>query len=158
MKRMTLTILAMVLMLGFSVNGAASPTPTRCRVLVYVPFSFQVAGHTLPAGHYRFEQVLGNSDGFEVLIVRSVDGQFYQAVATKAEKIDETQSSSKIIFRRSGENLVFAGLCSNSKHASLQLYGAGTKQPMTTASTESDDVVLPVPSDGDLLAMARPAR
>lgn len=155
MKRMTLTILAIVLMLGFSVKGTASPTPTRCRFVVYVPFPFQVAGQTVPAGYYRFEQVLGNSDGFEVLVVRSVDRQFYQAVATKVEKMDDTQSDSKIVFRRSGENLVLTELCSHSKHASLELYDA--KQPMT-ASTESDDVVLPVPSEGEALAMAMPTR
>jgi hypothetical protein len=158
MKRMTLVILAMLLMLGISVNGTASPRPTRCRILVQVPFPFQVAGRTFPAGYYRFEQVLGNSDGVEVLVVRSLeDRQFYQAVATKAEKMDETQLASKIVFRHSGEILVLAQLCSHSKHTSLELYDAGTKQPMLAARREGpDDVELAVPSDGELLAMVRP--
>jgi len=156
MKRMTLAMLAMLLMLGFSVSSAASPRPTRCHVLVRVPFPFQVAGRTLPAGYYQFEQILGNSDGVDILVVRSLDRQFYQAVATKAEKTDETQPSSKIVFRHSGENLVLAELCSHSKHATLKLYDAETKQPMMTARRESDDdVVLTVPSDAELLAMAR---
>lgn len=159
MKRITLMVLVMLSILGTSMNGTASPMPSRCQVLVYVPFSFQVAGRTLPSGYYRFEQVLGNSDGVEVLVVRSVDRQFYQAVATKVEPMNETQTVSKLVFRRSGENLVLAGLCSRSKQASLELYDAGTKQPMMTAHAENDeDVVLPVPSDGELLAMARPAR
>jgi hypothetical protein len=160
MKRMTIAILAMLLMLGISLSGTASPTPTRCRVLVQVPFPFQVAGRTFPAGYYAFEQVMGNTDGVEVLVVRNLENrQFYQAVATKVAKMDETQPASKIVFRHSGENLVLAGLCSRSKHASLELYDAGTKQPMMTAHTENDDdVVLAVPSDGDLLAMARPVR
>jgi len=147
----------MLLMLGISVNSTASPTPTRCRVLVYVPFPFQVAGRVLPAGYYQFEQILGDSDGVDVLVVRSLDRQFYQAVATKAEKMDETQPASKIVFRHSGENLVLAELCSHSKHASLKLYDAGTKQPMIAARTEGiDDVVLAVPADAELPAMARP--
>lgn len=159
MKRMTLIVVAVILMLGIGGKSTASPRQTRCRVLVRVPFSFQVAGRTFPAGYYQFEQILGNSDGFEVLVVRSLDRQFYQAVATKAEKMDETRPASKILFRRSGENLVLAALCSHSKHASLELYEAGTKQPMMTAGTESaDDVELAVPPDGELLAMARPTR
>jgi hypothetical protein len=150
--------LAMLLMLGASVNTTAAPKPTRCRVLIHVPFAFQVAGRTLPAGYYRFEQVLGNSDGVDILVVRGLDQQFYQAVATKAEKMDETEPASKLVFRHSGEQLVLAALCSHSKHTTLELYDAGTKQPMVTARTEgADDVELAVPSDGDLLAMARPA-
>lgn len=158
MKRIALALVAVLMMLGFSLEGAASPTLSRCRVLVYVSFAFQVAGHTLPAGYYRFEQVLGNNDGFEVLAIRSVDGTFYQAVATKAEKMDDTDSASRIVFRHSGDNLVLAGLCSQRKHAKLALYDAETKQPMTAASVESGDVVVSVPSEGDLLAMARPTR
>jgi hypothetical protein len=127
MKRMTLVILAMLLMLASSMSGAASPKPTRCRVSIQVPFPFQVAGRTFPAGYYQFEQILGNSDGVEVLLVRSPDDrQFYQAVAAKAEKMDETQSPSKIVFRHSGERLVLAALCSHGKHTSLELYDAGT--------------------------------
>jgi hypothetical protein len=157
MKRLTLVILAVLLMLGISMNGAAFPLPTRCVVLLHVPFSFQVAGRAFPAGYYRFEQVLGNSDGVEVLVVRSLDGNFYQAVATKAKKMDETRPTSKIVFRHSGEKLVLAELCSQSKHVVLELYDATTKQPMLVAERD-EDVVLPVPSDGELLAMARPAR
>jgi len=159
MKRMTLAILVMLLMFGISVNCTASPRPPRCKVLVHVPFAFQVAGRNLPAGYYQFEQILGNSDGVEVLVVRSLeDRQYYQAVATKAEKMDETEPASKLVFRHSGEQLVLVALCSHSKHTSLELYDAGTKQPMIAARTiGADDVELAVPSDGDLLAMARPA-
>jgi hypothetical protein len=159
MKRMTLAILAMLLMLAVSVNSTAAPKPTRCRVLVHVPFAFQVAGRTFPAGYYQFEQILGNSDGVEILVVRSLeDRQYYQAVATKAEKMDDTQPASKIVFRHSGEQLVLVALCSHSKHTSLELYDTGTKQPMIAATTEgADDVELAVPSDTELLAMARPA-
>ncbi|MGC2851713.1 MAG: hypothetical protein WB556_17170 [Candidatus Acidiferrum sp.] len=160
MKRMTLAILTMLLMLGVSMNSTASPKPTRCRVLIHVPFPFQVAARTLPAGYYQFEQILGNSDGVEVLVVRSLeDHQYYQAVATKAEKMDETEPASKLVFRHSGEKLVLAALCSHSKHTSMELYDAGTKQPMIAARTEgADDVELAVPADGELLAMARPTR
>jgi len=132
---------------------------TRCVVLLHVPFSFQVAGRDFPVGYYRFEQALGNSDGVEVLIVRSLDREFYQAVAAKAEKTDETRPTSKIVFRHSGEKLVLAELCSHSKHAVLKLYDATSKQPMMTARAESDDdVVLAVPSEGELLATTRPTR
>ncbi|MGB7727208.1 MAG: hypothetical protein WBL50_04200 [Candidatus Acidiferrum sp.] len=158
MKRMTLAILATLLMLVVSGNCTASPRPTRCRVLIHVPFAFQVAGRTFPAGYYQFEQILGKSDGVEILVVRGLDQQFYQAVATKAEKMDETEPASKLVFRHSGEQLVLVALCSHSKHTSIELYDAGTKQPMIAARTEgTDDVELAVPSDGDLLAMARPA-
>jgi len=158
MKRLTLVILVVLLMLGISVNGGtASPMPTRCVVLLHVPFSFQVAGRAFPAGYYRFEQVLGNSDGIEVLVVRSLDRQFYQAVATKAQKMDETRPASKIVFRHSGENLVLVQLCSHSKQALLQLYDPTTRLPILEAEHEGD-VVLPVPAEGELLAMARPAR
>ncbi len=71
--------------------------------------------------------------------------------------MDETQPASKIVFRHSGEKLVLAELCSHSKHTSLELYDAGTKQPMMAARTEgADDVELAVPSDGELLAIVRP--
>ena len=156
MKQATLAIVATLVMLGISVNGTAFPTPTRCAVLRYVPFSFQVAGRDLPAGYYRFEQVLGNSDGFEILVVRSLDGHFYQAVAARVEKMDETQPASRIVFRRSREHLVLAGVCSRSKQASIGLYDSGSKQPILAERTGTDDeVVLAVPSDGELLAMAR---
>jgi hypothetical protein len=157
MKRQVVVILGMLLMLGTSMSGAATQLPTRCVVLVHVPFTFQVAGHALPPGYYQFEQILGNTDGLEVLVVRSSDRKFYQAVVTRAEKMDETRQPSKIVFRRSGENLVLVELCSQSKHAVLKLYDAGTKQPILMAE-KYDDVVLPVPSDGELLAMARPVR
>lgn len=158
MKRMTLVILATILVLGMSVNSAASPRPTRCRVLVHVPFSFQVAGRMFPAGYYQFEQILGNSDGVEILVVRSIENpQFYQAVATKAEKMSETQSASKIVFRHSGEKLVLAEVCSHSKHTSLELYDVATLEPIIAKSTQgADDVELQ--PDGDLLAMATTAR
>jgi hypothetical protein len=159
MKQITLAILASFLMLGFSVNGTASPTPSRCQVTVYVPFSFQVAGRIAPAGYYRFEQVLGSTEGVEVLVVRSIDRQFYQAVATNVAKMDDTQFASRVVFRHSGENLVMSGLCSRIKHVSIALYGAGTKQPVLVAGAENpDEVVLAVPADGELLAMTRSTR
>jgi hypothetical protein len=167
MRKQTLTLAAV---LAFSIvaatvsthaqaNGAASPLPTRFAILVHVPFSFQLTGRTFPAGDYRFEQVLGNREGFEVLVVRGLDRPSYQAVATRAQKTDEAGPISKIVFRRTGENLVLAAVCSYSKHAVLELYDAGSKQPMMMARAENDeDVVLAVPSEGELLAMARPAR
>lgn len=156
MKRMTLLVAVALLILGISVNGMAFALPTRCVVLLHVPFSFQVAGRTFPAGYYRFEQVLGNSDGLEVLVVRSLDRQFYQAVATKAGKMDET-SESKIVFRRSGENLLLAELCSNSKHAVLEIFDAATKQPMVVEERDSD-VELSVPSEAELLTIGKTVR
>lgn len=159
MKRMTVAIPTLLLMWGIGANGTASPGAARCKVLLYVPFSFQVAGRVFPAGYYRFEQFLGTSDGVEVLVVRSLDRQFCQAAAKKVEKRDETQPTSKIVFRHSGEHLVLAEVCSHSKQAALELYDAGTKQPMMMSRAESDDdVVLAVPPDGELLAMARPVR
>jgi len=160
MKRITLPILAVLLILGLSVKGAASPTPTRCRMMVYVPFAFQIVGRTFPAGYYRFEQVTGSSDGVEVLVVRSMERpEFYQAVATKVERMDQTQTASKIVFRRSGKHLVFVELCSSKKHAALELYNPVTNEPaMITSAQGDDDVVLPVPSEGEVLAMARPTR
>jgi hypothetical protein len=159
MKHIMLAILASLLMMGFSVNGTASSTPSRCQVTVYVPFSFQVAGRMAPAGYYRFEQVLGSTEGVEVLVVRSIDRQFYQVVATSVDKMDDTQSASRIVFRHSGEKLVLSGLCSRTKHASIALYEAGTKQPVLVAGAESpDEVVLAVPADGELLAMTKSTR
>jgi hypothetical protein len=59
---------------------------------------------------------------------------------------------------KSGRGWTVIALCSHTKHASLELYDAGTKQPLIATHAEgADDVELAVPSDGDLLAMARPA-
>ena len=112
-----------------------------------------------PAGYYQFEQILGNSDGVEILVASDSkeNPQFYQAVATKAEKMSETQSASKIVFRHSGEKLVLAEVCSHSKHTSLELYDVATLEPIIAKSTQgADDVELQ--PDGDLLAMATTAR
>lgn len=151
-------ILATLLATGVGGTATAAPLPTRSVVVVEVPFTFQVAGRSFPAGEYRFEQMLGNTEGFDVLVVRGLgpDGQFYAAVGAKAEKMDDSKPATQIVFRRSGENLVLAEVCSRNKHAILRLSGAAATQPITTAKDE--DVVLPVPSDGELVATATPTR
>lgn len=159
MKNIGLVVLALCAFLGVAgETNAATPAPTRCRVLVFVPFQFQVANRTFPSGFYRFDQVMGNTDGIEVLVVHSLDHpEFYQAVATSVTQVSEGQAESKVVFRHSGTRLVLSEVCSRKKQTVLAISGTeNDRVRQLSADNATPNVELSVPSDGDIIALAKP--
>jgi hypothetical protein len=87
-----------------SVLGALTTVSAHAQsgkqLTVTIPFNFDVAGKTLPAGQYYVgRSTLTSADG---LAVRGTDGSAGVFVLTRGIQTEEVQQESKLVFRRYG--------------------------------------------------------
>jgi hypothetical protein len=105
MKKAILTFVGVLVLLA-----AGSALGQTRSFQANVPFSFNVGQQTFPAGHYRFQSLLGkpgrNSE-MGMIAIRDLDGRhLYKVVLTGLVRAEEaTPSKSKLVFGMSG------GLC-----------------------------------------------
>ena len=66
-------------------------------MLVNIPFAFVAGGVTLPAGEYRVQKLDGSS---AVVLISCADASASAMVLSNAAQAKETQTQSKLIFKR----------------------------------------------------------
>jgi hypothetical protein len=96
-SRYVLSIITALVLLAALVVTSVDATSSRSLV-VQIPFDFNVAGKTLPAGKYVVERRTQTSA--EGLSLRSVDTNRGVFVLTATVQADERQSASRLVFTR----------------------------------------------------------
>ena len=81
----------------FSLIVAAQVAQADEPMLVNIPFAFVAGNATLPAGEYRVQKLDGNS---AVVLIRCSDASAAAMVLSNAAQAKETQTQSKLIFKR----------------------------------------------------------
>jgi len=97
--------IAMVsLMMLVLISGSALAQNNTFRA--EVPFAFTLGNQELPAGSYQFERLLGKpgtSDAVGMVAIRNSEMHLYKVIVTNlSDDTAEKQSSSKLVFSRSG--------------------------------------------------------
>ena len=87
---------ALVLLAALVAQGVEARTASR--LVVQIPFDFQVAGKTLPAGQYVIERsTLFSSEGLKL---RSLDKKHGAFVLTSTVQSSLRQTDSRLVFNR----------------------------------------------------------
>lgn len=113
-KRLTA---AAILVLGVALlfGKAEARTKSNPTVDVNIPYAFQLANRTLPAGTYKFELATGTpapSDTVGVLIVRNREARIYQAIAVSVEPAAGLPNASRAVFA-GGDDHILVSLWEN---------------------------------------------
>ena len=97
LKGFTMITLVVVVSLATAVVSAKAQSSSKL-VVADIPFSFVVAGETMPAGEYRVTQGLGNG-----LIIQSADSTHSAMRLTNTIQPESDHNQAKLVFRRYGE-------------------------------------------------------
>jgi hypothetical protein len=76
-----------------------TPSGSRDELVLHLPFEFEVASRSMQPGFYKVEQITAFSTDKKLLLIRSLDGTFYQTMSTKVPQTQESASPSKLVFR-----------------------------------------------------------
>jgi hypothetical protein len=96
-QKSILSIFAMLVLLGaLTISSAVARSSSS--LVVNIPFDFQVAGKTLPAGQYVIERsTLSSAEGLSLRNVEKRQGAY---VLTTAVQAYNRQSASRLVFTR----------------------------------------------------------
>jgi hypothetical protein len=84
-----------------------------------IPFSFYVAGKTLPAGQYQIARSTQNSA--EGLVLRGADGRGGVFVMTSGIRSNDIQGQSKLVFRRYGDQFFLGEVWTSGRDTGREL-------------------------------------
>lgn len=98
MKKHVHTLLAAAVLIGIFTVGIQAQSRSQQRLVVNVPFSFNVGDAELPAGEYSVKVVNPSSDR-QVLQIKSLDGKT-AALAITSDIQRRSGSKAKIMFRQ----------------------------------------------------------
>jgi len=124
MQIQTLKKLIMLSVLGVLTTVSAHAQAGK-QFTVTIPFSFYVAGKTLPAGQYHVGR--STQTTAEGLVLRGTDGRVGVFVLTRGIQTEEVQQESKMIFRRYGNEYFLAEVWTS---------GAGTGRELPRSRKE----------------------
>jgi hypothetical protein len=122
-------------------------TSRHSTLAVKVPFEFVVGKQTLPPGTYEFHSLLtsvATKGTIDVLVVRSTDGELYQAIVAHVVGSSEPNRP-RVVFTRMGGRVFLSEVWESGKPAGSRLM-TGRDQARTAAS-ENDDVTLVAAAD-----------
>jgi hypothetical protein len=105
MKKQVITIVAVSIVVAVSAFAAKAQTNSSARLIANIPFEFNVASRTLPAGTYEIECLTPRTDR-QVLRLKSRDGRASAVVQTSiANSKDERE---RLVFHLYGDRYFFA--------------------------------------------------
>lgn len=85
-----------------------------------IPFSFNVADKTFPAGEYSVTRLNPQSDK-AALAIKSVDGRMSKVVLTNTVWADKAQATAKLIFNRYGDQYFLSQIWTIADNTGLEL-------------------------------------
>ena len=106
-------------------------------LIVKVPFEFVVGNRTFPAGTYQFQSLLNSVAGkdlIDVLTVRSMESQLYQAIVTEVAGAAEPNKP-RLLFTRSGGRAFLAEVWEPGKRAGCRIRNHNN----STQTAQGDD-------------------
>ena len=137
-------------------QSQSHPKDDLARFDVTIPFEFVVGNHAMPAGPYRFEQLLGSTTELDVLSVRCLETRAYQAITTSLVTSADPQIVSRLVFHRYGNRSFLAGLWVRGKRIGLQLHASAMENQVAQAQLAREDISLVLNGEA-ALASARAA-
>jgi len=132
----TFTMLNLLLMLtAVSVRAQSE----RSKV-TNIPFSFIVAGKTLPAGEYTFEPNRRDSD--KVWLVQSRDGHISALFSTMPVRSNETQEKTKLAFHKYGDQYFLSQIWTPGGNSGRELLIQRLERELAKNTIERQTIVL----------------
>ena len=106
MKKQTLTMIALMVLIGSLMGSAKAQSLSSGRLVANIPFAFSVGNQTLPAGEYIFSCV-NKAEAQTILLIRSKDDRtsVMLQMLSRHGKVSET---AKVIFHKYGDRYFFA--------------------------------------------------
>ena len=127
MKKLN-AISGIVLAAAAIVVGSASAAQAQDRVDAKVPFAFLVNGEQLPAGTYGVREM---SEGPDVLIIASTDGQKAVSMMTIPSSSSNKEGDPKLLFDTINNQHVLVGID----------YGDGEGRRIVSSTSNADQTV-----------------
>ncbi len=137
MKRQVFTVLTMLALFS-TLMVAGSHAQTNPKILVEIPFNFEVGSKVLPPGEYTVEVL---HPGQQTLLIRSTDFREKAIVLTNTVQAASRPAQPRLIFNRYGDQYFLARVWTSSdvlgcelikSHRELRLANSGS--PHETAS------------------------
>ena len=123
-------------------QAQSHPKDDRARFDVTIPFEFVVGNHIMPAGLYRFEQLLGSSTELDILSVRCLETRAYQAITAAVVISADPPTASRLVFHRYGNHSFLAGLWIRGKRIGLQLGRSVMENQAAQAQIAQEEISL----------------
>ena len=118
MKKTAYTMIALLVLVGAMAVAARAQTAGRAQMRVSIPFQFHVGDTTLPAGDFLVQPLNPTSDGATLQISRK-DGSA-NTIINMIGASGDTQSMTKLVFRRYGNQHYFAEVWIDGEKDGLQ--------------------------------------
>jgi hypothetical protein len=132
MKNTLAWAVGIIIGVSIMIPNADAKTKSNPVVEASIPFAFQLANRTLPAGNYKFELatgVPGPSDRIGVIIVDNPEAGIYQALAVSIKPDAGLENESSVEF-------------SSDRHLLIAMWQQGNRlelQPAAAATIENAD-------------------
>lgn len=130
------TMFVGIIALAFASAMAASAQNQRSLV-VNVPFDFNVKGKTLPAGEYLVKH--GSSADSSGLIIKRRDGRGNAIVLTMTLESRESQTASRLVFRRYGEQYFLSQVWTSGESVGKELFKTKRERSLDIELAKTND-------------------
>ena len=141
-----------VALLGLLISALS--VDDRPLMVIQIPFPFVVSGKQLPAGAYTFSRVVrpvGRGVAQNVLVVRSVDGRYYDTSLVRPLPAPQEQTLGQLDFGRRGGQYFLRYLQSARHGLVLQLPSSPQELEFQKRGVEREAEVV-LPGDLDVLS------
>jgi hypothetical protein len=118
MKRTAYQMIALLILVGSMAVAAQAQTSGRAQMRVSIPFQFHVGDATLPAGDYLVQQMNPASSAATLQVSRKDGGA--NTIINMIGASGDTQSTTKLVFRRYGNQYYFAEVLIDGEKDGLQ--------------------------------------
>ena|SRR5436190_24191012 len=118
MKKTAYTMIALLVLVGSMAVAAQAQTAGRAQMRVSIPFQFHVGDKTLPDGDYLVQQLNPTSGAMTMQISRKDGGA--NTIINMIGASGDTQSMTKLVFRRYGNQYYFAEVWIDGEKDGLQ--------------------------------------
>jgi hypothetical protein len=118
MKKTAYSMIALLVLVGSMAVAAQAQTAGRAQVRVSIPFQFHVGNATLPAGDYLVRQLNSDSNAATLQISRKDGGA--NTIINMIGAVGDAQATTKLMFRRYGNQYYFGEVWVNGESAGLQ--------------------------------------
>ena len=127
------TMLVGIITLAMASALAASAQNSRSLV-VNIPFDFNVAGKSMPAGDY----IVSRSNTNDQTILNRRDGKANAIVLTKTLQARDRQSESRLVFNRYGEHYFLSSVWTSGEKLGRELYKSRQERAISNELAKND--------------------
>lgn len=118
MKRTAYQMIALLILVGSMAVAAQAQTSGRAQMRVSIPFQFHVGDATLPAGDYLVQQMNPALSATTLQVSRKDGGA--NTIINMIGASGDTQATTKLVFRRYGNQHYFAEVWIDGEKDGLQ--------------------------------------